>query len=204
MKKFGTAVILSGGLSRRMGYDKKQLRIGGENIINRIVKQLSVDFDDIIIAGSKPEDLPGVSGVRGVYPDAVELSASLVGIYTGLLHARSQYLYVTACDMPVYNHDFVVYMQRLIEDNPGIGGCVTRYEEWIEPFNSFYHVELAPKVASFLETGRKSIYKCFERENLYYIDEKTGREFSPDWDMFCNLNTPSELKNHIKKRRDLI
>lgn len=204
MKKFGTAVILSGGLSRRMGYDKKQLRIGGENIINRIVKQLSVDFDDIIIAGSKPEDLPGVSGVRGVYPDAVELSASLVGIYTGLLHARSQYLYVTACDMPVYNHDFVVYMQRLIEDNPGIGGCVTRYEEWIEPFNSFYHVELAPKVASFLETGRKSIYKCFERENLYYIDEKTGREFSLDWDMFCNLNTPSELKNHIKKRRDLI
>lgn len=204
MKKFGTAVILSGGLSRRMGYDKKQLRIGGENIIKRIVKQLSIDFDDIIIAGSKPDELPGVSGVRGVYPDAVEQSASLVGIYTGLVHAQSQYLYVTACDMPVYNHDYVAYMKRCIEDNPGVGGCVTRFEEWIEPFNSFYHVELAPKVETFLSTGQKSIYKCFEDEHLYYIDERIGREFSPDWDMFCNLNTPSELKNHLKKRRDLI
>lgn len=204
LKKFGTAVILSGGLSRRMGYDKKKLRIDGENIINRIVKQLSLDFEDIIIVGSKPENLPEIGGIRGVYPDAMELSASLVGIYTGLLHARSEYLYVTACDMPVYNHDYVVYMKQLIKSNPGVGGCVTRFEEWIEPFNAFYRADLGPKVASFLETGRKSIYKCFEHENLYYIDEKKGREFSPDWDMFCNLNTPSELKNHIKKRRDLI
>lgn len=203
MNKFGTAAILSGGLSRRMGYDKKQLRIGGENIIKRIVKQLSIDFDDIIIIGSYPEEFPEISGVRGVYPDAVEMSASLVGIYTGLIHSKSEYLYVTACDMPVYNHEYVVYMKDVIKKNSETKGCVTRYEEWIEPFNSFYNVGLIPKIKSFLETGRKSIYKCFEQENLYYIDEEKGREFSPDWDMFCNLNTPGELKDHIKKSRKL-
>lgn len=198
LKQIRTAAILVGGVSRRMGYDKKQLCIGGENILKWIVTQLSKDFDDIIIIGCNPKDLPEIQDVRGVYPDAMEMSASLVGIYTGLCHSKSQYLYVIACDMPVYNHDFVLYMKELIKEKPGASGCVTRYEEWIEPFNAFYSIDLMSRIKSFLKSGRKSIFKCFETEKLYYIDEKIGRDYSPEWEMFCNLNTPREVKDHQK------
>lgn len=198
MEEIKTAAILVGGLSQRMGYDKKKLRIGGENILNQIVKQLSKDFDDIIVVGCDREDIPTISGLRGVYQDALELSASLVGIYSALLLSKSQFLYVTACDMPYYNSDFVKYMVSIINENPNISGVVTRYDEWIEPFNAFYSVDLIPKIHTFLDSGRKSIYKCFETENLHYIDESVGRSYSPDWEMFSNLNTPRELKNHIR------
>lgn len=203
MEKIKTAAILAGGLSRRMGYDKKKLRIGGENIIKRIVNQLAIDFDDIIIVGCKPEDLLDIPGVRGIYPDEMEMSASLVGIYSGLRQSQSQYLYVTACDMPVYNHEYVVYMKDIIEKNPEIMGCVTRYQEWVEPFNAFYNIDLIPKIKASLGTGRKSIYKCFEKENIHYIDEEIGRIYSPGWEMFCNLNTPEELGDHINKSQKL-
>lgn len=203
MEKIKTAAILVGGLSQRMGYDKKKLRIGGENILNQIVKQLSKDFDDIIVVGCDPEDIPNISGLRGVYQDALELSASLVGIYSALLLSRSQFLYVTACDMPHYNSDYVKYMVSIINESPNISGCVTRYDEWIEPFNAFYNVDLIPKIQTFLASGRKSIYKCFETENLHYIEETVGRSYSPDWDMFSNLNTPGELKKHIRHSKVL-
>ena len=203
MEQIKTAAILAGGLSTRMGYDKKKLRLGGENILKRIVVQLSKDFDDIVIIGCNQEDFPEIKGVRGFYPDAMEISASLVGIYTGLIHSKSQYLYVAACDMPVYNHDYVVYMKDLIKKKPGINACLTRYKEWIEPFNAFYNIDLIPKIHAFLETGRKSIHKCFEPENIHYIDEKIGRAYSPGWEMFCNLNTPEELRDHIKRNRKM-
>lgn len=187
-----------------MGYDKKKLRIGGENILKQIVNQLSKDFEDIIIVGCTQEDIPNIPGLRGIYPDALELSASLVGVYSALLQSRSQYLYVTACDMPYYNSNYVSYMKEIIKKKPDILGCVTRYEEWIEPFNAFYKVDLIPKIQKFLESGRKSIYECFKKENLYFIDEAVGRGYSPDWEMFCNLNTPKELKKHIRGAKDIV
>ncbi|HEY5557421.1 MAG TPA: hypothetical protein VIK44_10765 [Acetobacterium sp.] len=42
----------------------KKLRLGGENILKRIVVQLSKDFDDIIIRCNQ-EDFPEINGVKG-------------------------------------------------------------------------------------------------------------------------------------------
>lgn len=201
MKKFGTAAILTGGLSRRMGFDKKHLYIDGEKILDRIIRQLSSDFSDIIIIGSHSEDLPNISGVRGIYPDVLDVSASLVGIHTALLYSQSKYVYVIACDMPIYNHDFVCYMKKMLNENPSAVACVTCFEEWVEPFNAFYHVALKDKIHSFLNAGYKSIFKCLEHENTYCIPEPKGREYSPDWAMFSNLNTPQELDAHLQKHR---
>ncbi|WP_303866707.1 molybdenum cofactor guanylyltransferase [Acetobacterium wieringae] len=202
MAKTKTAAILVGGLSQRMGYDKKKLRIGGENILNQIVKQLSIDFDDIIVVGCHRDDIPDISGLRGVYPDALKQSASLVGIYSGLLLSKSEFLYVTACDMPYHNSDYVKYMASIIHNNPHILGCVTRFDKWIEPFNAFYSVDLIPQIQSFLYSGRKSIYECFETENLHYIDEAVAQSYSPGWEMFSNLNTPKDLKTHIRRSKN--
>jgi len=105
--------------------------------------------------------------------------------------------------MPYYNSDYVTYMKTIIEKKTNISGCVTRYEEWIEPFNAFYNVDLIPQIHTFLKSGRKSIYKCLENENLYYIDESVGRSYSPGWEMFSNLNTPDELKNYIKSSKQV-
>ena len=41
MRQFGTALILSGGKSRRMGFDKQLLQIRDRNIIDHIISQIS-------------------------------------------------------------------------------------------------------------------------------------------------------------------
>lgn len=198
MELVKTAAILVGGLSRRMGYDKKKLRVRGEHLLNQIVEQLSQDFEDIIIIGTEKENLPEIKGVRGIYPDAFQTKASLVGIYSGLLESKSQFLYVSACDMPLYNHKYINYMKTLIEENPEKTGYVTRKGGWIEPFNGFYNIRLIPAIEDFLEAGKKNIFYCIENQEIAYIEEETARRFSPQWEMFRNLNTPEELKVHLE------
>ncbi|MEG0310799.1 MAG: hypothetical protein RR604_07855, partial [Eubacterium sp.] len=46
--------------------------------------------------------------------------------------------------------------------------------------------------------GRKSIFKYLENQEITYIEEIVSRLFSPNWEMFCNLNTPKDLKEHLK------
>ena len=89
-------------------------------------------------------------------------------------------------------------MMTLLEENPDKKGCVTRYKEWIEPFNAFYSRDLLPSAEHFLKSGRKSVFHYLSRENIYYIAEKDARAYTPDWSLFCNLNTPGDLTKHLK------
>ncbi|WP_195269453.1 molybdenum cofactor guanylyltransferase [Eubacterium sp. 1001713B170207_170306_E7] len=203
MKKYKTAAILAGGKSTRMGKDKKNLVISGEALLQSIVDQLAVLFDEIIIVGCKKDEINKIHGITGVYPDALDVSASLTGIYTALLYSQSSCVYVTACDMPNYDLAFIRHMMALLEENPEKKGCVTRYKEWIEPFNAFYSRDLLPSAEEFLKSGRKSVFHYLSRENIYYIAEKEARIYTPDWSLFCNLNTPGDLTKHLKGVSDV-
>ncbi len=48
MKKFGTAVILAGGKSTRMGFDKQLLKINERRLIDNLRRKLNKVFDDIV------------------------------------------------------------------------------------------------------------------------------------------------------------
>lgn len=198
MKKYKTAAILVGGKSTRMGKDKKKLVISGKALLQSIIDQLAVLFDEIIIVGCSEDEIVGIHGITGVYPDILDISASLTGIYTALLYSQSDYVYITACDMPNYDLVFIRHMMTLLEKNPDKKGCVTRYKEWIEPFNAFYSRDLLPSAEHFLKSGRKSVFHYLSRENIYYIAEKDARAYTPDWSLFCNLNTPGDLTKHLK------
>ena len=203
MKKYKTAAILVGGKSTRMGKDKKKLVISGKALLQSIIDQLAVLFDEIIIVGCSEDEIVGIHGITGVYPDILDISASLTGIYTALLYSQSDYVYITACDMPNYDLVFIRHMMTLLEENPDKKGCVTRYKEWIEPFNAFYSRDLLPSAEHFLKSGRKSVFHYLSRENIYYIAEKDARAYTPDWSLFCNLNTPGDLTKHLKEVGDV-
>ena len=81
-----------------MGKDKKNLVISGKALLQSIIDQLAALFDEIIIVGCSEDEIVGIHGITGVYPDILDISASLTGIYTALLYSQSDYVYVTACD----------------------------------------------------------------------------------------------------------
>ena len=145
MNKFGTAVILAGGQSSRMGFDKQFLQLNNQNIISYLSEKLSNLFDDIIVVSNTLKK--GDYNNFRVISDAIKGKGPLSGIHSGLLSARSEFVYFIACDMPNINLDYIEFMIKKIELNNNLPlATVTRYKNWIEPFNSFYHKNLIIKI----------------------------------------------------------
>ncbi|NYB74563.1 molybdenum cofactor guanylyltransferase [Sedimentibacter hydroxybenzoicus DSM 7310] len=194
MKKFGTAIILAGGKSSRMGFDKQLLKINERSLMDRMIQKLSREFEEIIIVTNKPELYIGLS--HKITKDILKDMGALGGIHAGLSHSSSSLAFVAACDMPNINMEYVRYLKDRLNDNNSLG-CVTKFGDWIEPFCSFYSVELIKNIGKYLESGRRSVHGLIKDVNISYIEEKDARKFSPNWDMFLNLNTREDLNKFL-------
>lgn len=196
MKKFGTAIILAGGKSSRMGFDKQFLKIDERKLMDSIIHKLEEEFDEIIIVTNKPEYYIGLS--HKITQDIIEDKGPLAGIHAGLKESSSRYVFVLACDMPNINMDYVRYMKQSIEDKD-VDGCVTNFMDWIEPFSSFYSKDIIDNIEKHLLSNKRSINSLLGSLNIHYIEEDKARDFSPNWDMFLNLNTKEDLNSYLER-----
>lgn len=71
MKDFGTAIILAGGKSSRMGFDKQFLKLDERRLMDSLIHKLESEFDEIIIVTNKPEYYIGLSHriARDIIPE---------------------------------------------------------------------------------------------------------------------------------------
>ncbi|KPU26718.1 molybdenum cofactor guanylyltransferase [Caloranaerobacter sp. TR13] len=190
MKKFGSAVVLAGGKSTRMGFDKQLLNINGKRLISWIIEKLKDEFNDIIIVSNKPQYYSEVD--CRIVSDIIKGMGPLSGIHSGLMNAKSQYVYFIACDMPVININYIKHMKKCL-DNGNYHGCITQVNDWIEPLNAFYSKSIISAIECQLNRGRRSVFSLVKSLDFYIVNEVIARKFSPDWDMFINLNTIEEF-----------
>ncbi len=196
MKEFGTAIILAGGKSSRMGFDKQFLRLKERLLMDSLVQKLKPSFSELIIVTNKPEEYKGLPVT--VTQDVFVEKGPLAGIHAGLLKSSSHFSYILACDMPNINLEFIDYMKSQIKASDK-KACIARFKDWIEPFNAFYSVDIIDPLEDFLELGGRSVNRLLLNLDINFIDEKKAREFSPNWDMFYNLNTKADINEYLEK-----
>ncbi len=194
MKKFGTAIILAGGKSSRMGFDKQFIKIRDTYLIDIIINNLTMVFEKIIIV-SNIKPIHKNSSVL-IVEDELKNLGPLGGIHAGLKHSKSMYSYVTACDMPYINIKYIKYILRILEQSNEKDALITKFGEWIEPFNAFYCKDIAMHIENHIDSGQRSIFSLVNKLNVEYIEEKIARCFSPNWTMFRNLNTKDDLMQY--------
>ena len=201
MKEFSTAIILAGGKSRRMGFDKQQLEINKSKMVTKMIRQLQKLFEEVIVVTNTPTLYENDNCT--ILTDEVKGKGPLAGIHVALKQTKSRYNYVIACDMPVINEKFIQDMMETIRkessnsNNPV--ACVTRFGEWIEPFNAFYSVDFIPYIEAQFERREKSVHSALPEDRTCYISEEKARSFSPNWDMFFNLNTKEDVEKYLKE-----
>lgn len=198
---FGTAIILAGGKSSRMGFDKQFLKIKEKRVIDVVIDKLKEEFSEIIIVTNKPEEYKDSKHI--VVSDIIKGQGPLSGLHVGLKHSKSKYAYFIACDMPNINIEYIKYMkQRIEKEKYGPMACVTTCTKFIEAFNAFYSKDLYEKIEDRLNDDKKSVNSLLKSVDTLFIEEEKTREFSPNWDMFINLNTQKELKKYTKNDLD--
>lgn len=213
MKKIDTAIILAGGRSMRMGFDKQELELRrGALFIEKSIRQLSQEFSEIIISTNNPAPLAALQRQYGFKMVADELKnrGPLSGIHAGLRASISDYSFVVAVDMPNIDLDHIRAMKKRLQENKGYAGLVhiNQKTNQLEPFFAFYHASLADEIAKMDDWSSFSIRELIDR-HPFYILEYPNRE-SGDKDIFHNINDRKDLRAYqetinpeIKKWSDL-
>ena len=200
IKEFGSAIVLAGGKSSRMGFDKQFISINERRLMDSIVSRLSKVFDDIVVVSNTPEIYMGRP--YNVVTDSIRGKGPLGGIHAGIKAAKSKYCYIMACDMPNINLEYIEYMKHRIkseaESGADIKACVTRQDIWVEPFNAFYSKDMILDIEEHLKGSRMSVISLLEKLEVLYIEEESARRFSPSWDMFFNMNTRHDIELYME------
>ncbi len=195
MKTMDTAIILAGGRSSRMGFDKQFMKLDDRYITDLIMDRLQPLFENFIIVTNTPEAYQQYS--CRIVQDEVKDFGPMGGIHAGLKQSGSRYNYLIACDMPFINLDYIRYMKGLLlESQTGADAIITRLGEWIEPFNAFYSITLANLIEDCIRQDIRQINVMLKKADVIYVEESKAREYSPNWDMFVNLNTAEDLVRH--------
>lgn len=192
---FKTAVILAGGKSSRMGFDKQFLKFEDKQLIDVIAEKLYTSFKEVIVISNKPDyykDSP-----YKIISDNVEGIGPISGIYEGLKAAKGEYVYFIACDMPIINLEFIEFMKdRLIEEPKQC--CIVERESYIEPFNAFYSKSLLQKAEQMIKDDKRAVKHLIKTSDTLYIKEEKVKSFDCRFEMFMNLNTKEDLYKYIE------
>ncbi|MDP2938929.1 MAG: molybdenum cofactor guanylyltransferase [Candidatus Omnitrophota bacterium] len=183
------AIILAGGKSRRMGFDKAFIKIEGMPIIKRELSLLKKIFKEVIIVTNGLDKYRGFKKVS-IIKDVIPERGPLGGIYSGLISSNSLYNFVVACDMPFINEALIKYMIKNKESYdiilPKING---RYH----PLFGIYNKRCLPIIKHMLEQNRLKISDIFLKLKCYFISRKKIEEFDQGLLSLVNINTKDDL-----------
>lgn len=184
-----TGIILTGGKSSRMGRNKAFLKVNGEVIIEKITRLFKELFDEVILVTNSPDEYRylNIKIVADIYPK----SGSLIGIYSGLYHASSQYAFVAACDMPFLKKDFIEY---LIKQKDGYDIIIPFSPDGQQPLHAIYSKSCLKPMEDQIKKGVLKIVDILPRLSVRYVKEDEIIPFDPEFKAFFNVNTPSEFQ----------
>lgn len=185
-----TGVLLAGGKSRRMGEDKRFILVGQRTLFERSCTVLSELFEEVcvVIAQDSPSLRAEVPVVRDLLPDC----GSLGGLYTGLQRARTQHIFLAACDMPFLNPDVIRYLVRL-KDQADI--VISQWANRLQPTHAVYSRGCLPVLEEMMNLHNRKIHSMVAHPALRVrvIAETEIRKIDHDGCSMFNINTPADL-----------
>ncbi len=187
-----TGVLLAGGKSRRMGYDKACIEVAGQPLIAKSLDLLCHYFERVLISGDRPDlaqsDIPAIADI---YP-----GSALGGLYTGLQAAKTDWIFVAPCDMPYPDSRI---LELLVKQRSGFDAVVPRIPEGYEPVFALYHKNCLQHMEEMLQQDQYRIYDFYQRINIHYLD---WQQMPDGWERsLLNINTPEQLDELQKEQR---
>ena len=184
-----TGILLAGGKSRRMGFDKRFLELGGQTLVRRVLSVYERLFNEILVVVAEP--VPELADIgHRVVTDLISNCATLGGLYTGLSLSRSPRSFAAACDMPFLNVDLISHLLRSYNDDVVMPKLATG----LQPMHAVYGKTCLPYFEQMLANNDLSIQSVLGHDELKVrlVPEEVLRTFDPPLLSFLNLNTPED------------
>jgi molybdenum cofactor guanylyltransferase len=103
-----TGIILSGGKSSRMGFNKSFLKINGKTIIEYIVELMQNIFSKVILITNSPDEYRFLN--LEMLEDIYKNYGPLAGIHSGLVNSSTKRNFIISCDVPLMTEQMIRYL----------------------------------------------------------------------------------------------
>jgi len=187
-----TGVLLAGGWSRRMGSPKTEMEFGGRPLLPDLVDRMaSVCSGGVLVVRRKWQELPALPDPARVVDDLLPERAALGGLFTGLALARTRFVFLAACDMPLLSPAAMEGLRVL--PPPTADVILPVRDGHSEPTHAVYGHRCLGAIKRALLAGEFGMGRWLGSVRVERIPEERWRRFDPDGRSFLNVNTPEDL-----------
>jgi molybdopterin-guanine dinucleotide biosynthesis protein A len=192
--KVGSAIVLAGGKSSRMGRPKAMLPFGGEPLIVQVIGRLKRLFPDIVVVAAPGQELPDLPAT--LVRDEVAYQGPVGGIRYGLGACRSGAAFVTSCDVPFLSVSLVSHLAWRLSGHDVV---VPRWEGRLQPLHAVYRRSVVPLLQEQLQRGELRPVSLYDKVRTLEVEEDEIRSVDPDGSSFFNMNTPEDYTDALAR-----
>lgn len=186
-----TAIILAGGDSQRMGFDKASLMLGEQTLLQRVIATMQQIFPHVIISVRQPR--PEINWPQ--ICDAKLNAGPLAGLADSMCCITTPWAFAVACDMP-----FVVakVVEHLARRRAGHQAVVPVVQGHPQPLAAFYADSCLQVMRENLTAQDGSLRGVLKRLDVCYVDEAEMLDADPHLRSFFDLDTPQDVVQAMK------
>ncbi|MEM4472876.1 MAG: molybdenum cofactor guanylyltransferase [Archaeoglobaceae archaeon] len=182
--------ILMGGLGRRIGMEKAEIRVCGKRLIE-IAAEKFASLDPIFICRDKAqaERYSREFDFKFVF-DFYQGFGVLAGIHSALKHNGDTV--VVAIDMPFVKKKVVEFLfKKGLESN--CDALIPKHK-FPEPLLAFYSERIIPEIEKSIKLGKRRILDSLRKVKVVYLSAEELRNFDKHLLSFFNINTLDDLR----------
>ncbi|ABO25552.1 molybdenum cofactor guanylyltransferase MobA [Shewanella loihica] len=180
------AVILAGGMARRMGgNDKGLVELNDQPMIKHAIDRIKPQVKQILINANRNQNRYAEFGYPVLSDEDSGYLGPLAGMITAMGQTQADYLLVVPCDCPLLPTDLVQRMLAAItaEDAEMAVASDGKREQ---PVVLLMKPALRGSMKAFLDAGERKIDFWYAKHHCVVCD------FSDQPNAFVNVNTPEQ------------
>jgi molybdopterin-guanine dinucleotide biosynthesis protein A len=188
-------IVLAGGKSSRLGFDKALVRVNGEFLAQWLPDQLAALCYPVALVVDRPQRY--AVSVRQLVDGAPD-AGPLAGIAVGLQSLAMPALFACACDMPLLQPALI---ERLCAALDGYDLVIPERDGRLEPLCAVYSASCLPVIQRLLRDHRLRANAVAGEVSTRILQEPEWRDIDPEGDSFLNINTPADLVRMQERAR---
>lgn len=149
-----SGAVLAGGRSRRMGFPKSRIIVGGETLLHRQLRLLALaGASELLISlNSETQELPPENLCVRTVIDRLADTGPLGGIESLLRESQKPWVTILAVDLPKLNLRFIGELLQRVTPTSGV---VPVHDGRFEPLCAVYPRNAAAIATHLLDEGRR-------------------------------------------------
>lgn len=184
------AVVLAGGQSRRMGFDKASVRVDGETQLERSCRLAATVAGQVFVSVRDPAAADALRQRFRLIGDAPDAEGPLAGIVAALRSAPDAEWLVLACDLPRLDQATLQALARASDadvDSVALAIESERDPGLPEPMCAIWRAPMIETIERQVVAGKFCARRCLLVAGARLVAPVTAQALD-------NMNTPEDLE----------